>query len=88
MPNITTITTDRVHQHVNGLQAIGTQMERDGDPRWLPIAQAAAMLEGLRLGLVLIVEPDATPPASRWIGIDTAKPGKDRSAHMTGDCHA
>ena len=74
----TTITANDVRKHVNGLQAIGDQMEAAGDPRWLPIAQAAALLEGLRLGLTLI--GDAEPPAQpRWIGIDQAKPGTDRA---------
>lgn len=75
----TTITTDDLRKHVNGLQAIGTQMEKADDPRWLPIAQAAALLEGLRLGLV-VIEPEGDRPPPRWIGIDLAKPNAERTA--------
>lgn len=67
------------------LQDIGDQLEATVDRRWIKIARAAALLEALRLGIAII--PDAVLP-ERWIGIDTAKPGKDSSAHMTGDCHA
>lgn len=84
----THISTDKIKQHVNGLQAIGTQMENAGDPRWLPIAQAAALLESLRLGLSVIDGQEAAPPAPRWIGVDMAKPGKDMTATYPGGRHA
>lgn len=73
-----TITPADIRKHVNGLQAIGDQLEAAGDPRWLPIAQAAALLEGLRLGLTLI-GAEAQPEEPRWIGLDMAKPGTDRT---------
>ena len=75
----TNITAADVRKHVNGLQAIGDQMEAAGDPRWLPIAQAAALLESLRLGLS-VVTTEPAPDQRRWIGIDLAKPGTDRTA--------
>lgn len=91
----TTVTADELKQHVNRLQSIGTQMESAGDPRWLPIAQSAAILEGLRLGLTTIKASDQAidwtginQAQPRFIGIDMAKPGKDTTATYRGDCHA
>lgn len=53
----THITADTIKRHINGLQAIGTQLEREGDPRWIAIAQAAALLESLRVGRSVIAGP-------------------------------
>lgn len=80
------ITADTIKRHINGLQAIGTQLEREGDPRWIAIAQAAALLESLRVGRSVIAGP-ATPPL-RWIGLDMAKPGKDMTATFRRTGHA
>lgn len=80
------ITADTIKRHINGLQAIGTQLEREGDPRWIAIAQAAALLESLRVGRSVIAGP-ATPPL-RWIGLDMAKPGKDMTATFRRHSHA
>ena len=73
----TTITSAEVQGIVIGLQTMGDQMEDAADPRWLKIAQAAALLEGLRLGITEITSGGL--PA-RWVGIDTEKPGKDTPA--------
>lgn len=70
----TVLSPEDLRRHVERLQAVGDELEAAGDPRWFPIAQAAALLEGLRLGLILI---DAKAP--RWIGIDMGKPGADRT---------
>lgn len=80
------ITADTIKRHINGLQSIGTQLEREGDPRWIAIAQAAALLESLRVGRSVIAGP-ATPPL-RWIGLDMAKPGKDMTATFRRTSHA
>lgn len=82
----THITAADLKKHVNNLQAIGTQMEREGDTRWIGIAQAAALIESLRLGLTVITETDQPPP--RFIGLDMAKPGKDMTAMYRGALHA
>ena len=63
-----TITSDEVRKHVEQLQAVGDRMEAAGDPRWFSIARAAALLEGLRLGITQI---DG--------GFDLAVPGSERS---------
>ena len=83
----THITAADLKKHVNNLQAIGTQMEREGDPRWIAIAQAAALIESLRLGLTIITETDHPAPP-RWIGIDMAKPGKDMTVTFRRPSHA
>jgi hypothetical protein len=36
---------------VDSLIAIGDQLEAADDPRWFPVARAAALLESLRLGV-------------------------------------
>jgi len=82
----THITAADLKKHVNSLQAVGTQMEREGDPRWIAIAQAAALLESLRVGRSVIAGP-ATPPL-RWIGLDMAKPGKDMTVTFRRTSHA
>jgi hypothetical protein len=83
----THITAADLKKHVNNLQAIGTQMEREGDPRWIAIAQAAALIESLRLGLTIITETDHPAPP-RWIGLDMSKPGKDMTATFRRHSHA
>ena len=45
---------------------------------------AGTILDALRIGLATIDRQ----PAPRWIGIDTAKPGKDTTVTHRGDCHA
>lgn len=80
------ITADTIKRHINGLQAIGTQLEREGDPRWIAIAQSAALLESLRVGRSVIAGP-ASPPL-RWIGLDMAKPGKDMTVTFRRTSHA
>lgn len=70
----TILSPEDLRRHVERLQAVGDELEAAGDPRWLPIAQAAALLEGLRLGLTLI---EAEAPL--WIGVDMAKTGADRT---------
>lgn len=60
----TTLSAADLRRHVDGLQAVGDALEAAGDPRWFPVAQAAAVLEGLRLGLVMV---DASaPPEFEW----------------------
>ena len=80
------ITADTIKRHINGLQAIGTQLEGEGDNRWHEIAEAAALLESLRVGRSVIAGT-ATPPL-RWIGLDMAKPGKDMTATFRRPSHA
>lgn len=70
----TNMTPEQVATHVRNLQTIGDQLEATNDPRWLPIAQTAATLEALRLGLTAI-----QPPV--WIGIDRAN-GPDRTVKL------
>lgn len=82
----THITAADLKKHVNSLQAVGTQMEREGDPRWIALAQAAMLLESLRLGLTVIADTDRPPP--RFIGLDMAKPGKDMTATYRRASHA
>lgn len=82
----THVTAADLKKHVNNLQAIGTQMEREGDPRWIALAQAAALIESLRLGLTVIADTALPPP--RFIGLDMAKPGKDMTATFRGASHA
>jgi hypothetical protein len=79
-----TMTSDELRRHVERLQAVGDQMEAAGDPRWFSIASAAAVLEGLRLGITLIVDSDASKQMA-FSGFDPAKPGKDRSVFWVGD---
>lgn len=55
-----TLTSADLRRHVSRLQEVGDQLEAAGDPRWFPIAQSAAALEGMRLGLVL-VDAEETP---------------------------
>lgn len=82
----THVTAADIKKHVNNLQAIGTQMEGEGDPRWIALAQAAMLLESLRLGLTVIADTDRPPP--RFIGLDMAKPGKDMTATYRRASHA
>ena len=70
----TVLSPEDLRRHVERLRAVGDELEAAGDPRWLPIAQAAALLEGLRLGITLI---EAEAPL--WIGVDMAKTGADRT---------
>ena len=80
-----TISSDEMRRHVERLQAVGDKMEAAGDPRWFSIARAAALLEGLRLGITLIddTEPSGQP---QIFGMDPAKPGADRT--LRSEIHA
>lgn len=82
----THITADTIKRHISALQEIGTQLEGEGDNRWHEIAEAAALLESLRVGRSVIAGT-ATPPL-RWIGLDMAKPGKDMTATFRRPSHA
>lgn len=57
MSALHTIPQTSAQDMVHLLTALGDQFEADHNPAWLPIAQAAATLEGLRLGLIEI-EPE------------------------------
>ncbi len=57
----TVLSPDDLRRHVERLQAVGDELEAAGDSRWFSIAQAAALIEGLRLGLVLVDEADEAP---------------------------
>lgn len=46
--------SEKAAQVVNSLTALGDQMEAAHNPQWLIVAKAAAMLEAMRLGLLVI----------------------------------
>lgn len=73
MSTATVITPEALRKHVKNLQAVGDRLEAAGSPDWFPVAQAAAVLDSLRLGLAQIGVP---PPI--FIGIDRAD-GQDRT---------
>lgn len=54
MSALQTIPQTNAEALVRFLTALGDEFEANGDAHWLPIAQAAATLEGLRLGLATI----------------------------------
>lgn len=60
------ITPAQIAAHVRNLQTIGDRLEAAGDPSWLPIAQAAATLELLRIGAADVIHQSMPV----WIGID------------------
>lgn len=76
----TRITAADLKKHVNNLQAIGTQMEREGDPRWIALAQAAALLESLRVGRSVIAGPR--------MSVEAIRAGWAKTAHfdVLADC--
>lgn len=57
MSALQTIPQAKAQDMVHLLTVLGDQFEADHNPAWWPIAQAAATLEGLRLGLIEI-EPE------------------------------
>lgn len=65
----TTLTQAQVAKSVANLEAIGTQLEEKDNPEWFAVAQAAAMLESIRLGLATVEAPAFAIPVT--------KPGRD-----------
>lgn len=51
-----TIPQAQARQMVAALTALGDQLEAQNNPLWIRAAQAAAALEGVRLG-VAVIEP-------------------------------
>lgn len=63
----TPVPNAKVQELVIKLEAIGDRLEAAGNPAWLAIAQAASLLEGIRLG---ITEIATDAPPENWFGID------------------
>lgn len=66
----TAVPRDKVQALVIRLETIGDRLEAAGNPDWLAIAQAAALLEGIRLG---ITEISGDAPPEIWFGVDLAR---------------
>ena len=54
--NTLAISQDKARQLVADLEALGDQLEAQQNPLWFKAARAAAVLEGMRLG-VAAIEP-------------------------------
>lgn len=54
---------------VNNLQAIADRFEADGDAAWVQVAAAAALLEGLRLGINEITAGPVPAPANAFLSV-------------------
>lgn len=80
----TPVPSAKVQELVIKLEAIGDRLEAAGKPEWVTVAQAAALLEGIRLGITQIAT-DAPP--DHWFGIDLST-GPDRTVTNPRGRHA
>lgn len=68
------VSAGKAERIVRNLQSIADRFEADGDVAWVQIAAAAALLEGLRLGINEITDGPAPVPATAFLS-------------MAGGCH-
>lgn len=74
-----TITQEQATNLVKRLETIGTGLELSGNPDWFVVAQAAVIIQSLRLGLARVEKPV-------WIGIDLAT-GQDQNVRSEIHVH-
>lgn len=61
----TVLSPEDLRRHAERLREVSEELLASNDPRWLPVSQAAALVDAFRLGLVL-VEGVEDAPEFEW----------------------